>query len=325
MKEQNTRITTKKPVANTAASRQEISNVSMPGEAADSRWEKAGISNDLIFSYVMQNKELFLSLVQRICPELQLTRIEDHVVQKTEKGTLDSRGVRFDVYSRIDGKCFDVEMQIRQEGDERRRTRYYQCMMDEREMHIGDPYSDLPDSYIIMIGSFDIFGQGRHIYQFRNVDMTDRELELGDGTTKIFLNSKGTKDDVPKELKNFLELVNGLAPADDFCREVSREVERAKQNMELRRQYMDLQDKLRHERSRAKAEGLQEGHEKGLQEGHEKGLQEGMVQGRAEGALEGTIRTLAVLVKDGTLPLARAAQLANLNEAEFIAAMKQLS
>ncbi len=148
-------------------------------------------------------------------------------------------------------------------------------------------------------------------------------------TTKIFLNSKGTEDDIPKELRNFLELVNGLAPADDFCREVSREVEKAKQDAELRRQYMDLQDKLRHERNRAKAEGLQEGHEKGrqegLREGHERGRQEGLREGLTQGEMEGTIRTLSALVKDGTLPIAKAAQLANLDEAGFTAAMKRLS
>ena len=313
--EQITR-TTKNAATNAAecssastASTQEISKAPVSKETAGSKWEKAGIGNDLIFSYVMQNKDLFLALVQRICPELELTHIEDHAVQKTEKGTLESRGVRFDVYSKIDGKCFDVEMQIRQEGDERRRTRYYQCMMDERELHIGDPYSELPDSYIIMIGSFDVFGKGRHIYRFKNYDMTDRDLELGDGTTKIFLNSRGTEDDIPRELKNFLELVNGLAPADEFCREVSREVERAKQDAELRRQYMDLEDKLRHERNRARAEGLQEG----------------LTQGEVKGEYQGKIRTLSVLVKDGTLPLAKAAQLANLDEAGFTAAMNLLS
>ena len=130
--------------------------------------------------------------------------------------------------------------------------------------------------------------------------MTDHELELGDGTTKIFLNSKGTEDDIPQDLRNFLELVNGLTPADDFCRKVNQEVEKAKQDARLRRQYMDLQDKLRHERNR------------------------GLAQGKSEGKLEGTIETLAVLVKDGTLSLSRAAQIANLSEAEFISSMNHL-
>ena len=44
-----------------------------------------------------------------------------------------------------------------------------------------------------------------------------------------------------------------------------------------------------------------------------------------KGEYQGKIRTLSVLVKDGTLPLAKAAQLANLDEAGFTAAMNRLS
>lgn len=39
--------------------------------------------------------------------------------------------------------------------------------------------------------------------------MEDPELLLGDETTKIFLNSAGTMDDVPKDLKEFLDYVSG--------------------------------------------------------------------------------------------------------------------
>ena len=91
---------TRDSATNTVASTHGDFNVPMQEEAAGSKWEKAGISNDLIFSYVMQNKNLFLALVQRICPEL----------------------------------------------------------------HVGAPYSELPDSYIIIIGSFDVFGKGRQRY-----------------------------------------------------------------------------------------------------------------------------------------------------------------
>jgi flagellar biosynthesis/type III secretory pathway protein FliH len=58
----------------------------------------------------------------------------------------------------------------------------------------------------------------------------------------------------------------------------------------------------------------------GIEEGHKKGLQEGVLKGLAQGKIE----TLAVLVKDGTLSLSRAAQIANLSEAEFISSMNHL-
>ena len=68
-------------------------------------------------------------------------------------------------------------------------------------------------------------------------------------------------------------------------------------------------------------EGIEEGHKKGLQEGLQEGVQKGLAQGKSEG----TIETLAILVKDGTLPLSKAAQMANLSETDFTAAMERLA
>ncbi len=224
-------------------------------ETPAEKWEKAGIGNDLIFAHVMSNQEIFLGVMQRIFPELHLATVKEHEIQKTEYGTLTSRGVRFDVYSEIDGRCFDVEMQMQQEGDERKRTRYYQSMMDVQSLRAGNPYEELPDSYIVMIGRFDLFGLGRHIYRFKNIELQNRELELQDGTMKVFLSSVGTADDIPEELNNFLKMVNGMEPADEFCRSIEQEVQRIKQDARVKENFMDLEDKLRHERKRAKQEG----------------------------------------------------------------------
>ena len=248
-------------------------------ETPEQKWERAGIGSDVIFCRVMQNKELFLKLMQRIFPELRLVEVKEHTTQKTGYGPVDSKGVRFDVYSEIDGRHFDVEMQMRQEGDERRRTRYYQCMMDEQLLRTGMSYASLPESYVVMIGTFDIFGKGRHIYRFRNYEESDKSLILEDGTTKVFLNTKGTEDDISQDLKNFLDLVNGLRPEDDFCAEIEREVQKAKQSAEVRRSYMDLEDKLRHERIRGMKEGIEQGRQQGIEQGREVGLREGRSEG----------------------------------------------
>lgn len=244
-------------------------------ETPAEKWEKAGIGNDLIFAHVMSNQELFLGLMQRIFPELHLVSVKEHTIQKTEYGTLASKGVRFDVYSEIDGRCFDVEMQMQQEGDERKRTRYYQSMMDVQSLRAGNPYDELPDSYIVMIGRFDLFGHGRHIYRFKNIELHDHALELQDGTMKVFLSSTGTADDIPQDLKNFLKMVNGMAPADEFCRSIEREVQRIKQDAMVKEHFMDLEDKLRHERKRAREAGIQEGLNKGFSKGKQEGFCEG--------------------------------------------------
>ncbi len=45
-------------------------------------------------------------------------------------------------------------------------------------------------------------------------------LGLGDDTTKIILNTKGTMDDVTPEMKKLLDFIDGKEPEDDFTREL---------------------------------------------------------------------------------------------------------
>lgn len=255
-------------------------------EVLEERWEKAGIGNDFIFSCVMRNQELFLKLMQRILPELKLSKVEKHATQMTGFGPAGSKSIRYDVYSEIDGHVFDVEMQLRSRGNEPRRTRYYQCLMDEQVLHAGEDYGQLPDSYIIMIALFDPFQRGRHMYLFRNFDTKDRNLELGDGTAKIFLNANGIENDILPELKNFLDLVRGKAPADDFCREVNQEVQAAKLNAETRRNFMDFEYMRMLDR----------------------------IDSRKEGKEEGKLEMGADLVRDGILTLPEAAKRAGVSE-----------
>lgn len=66
------------------------------------------------------------------------------------------------------------------------------------------------------------------------------ELNLNDGTTKLFLSTKGETDDISLPLKNFLDYVDGHAPADELMTEIDSEVSTAKKREEWRREYMTL-------------------------------------------------------------------------------------
>lgn len=101
---------------------------------------------------------------------------------------------------------------------------YHQSMVDLQLLDRGDStYQKLNQSYIIFICVFDLFGKGRHIYTFENICREDNSITLGDRTTKIFLNAKGTMDDVSRELKAFLDYVAGQMSEDDFVSVVCRE------------------------------------------------------------------------------------------------------
>ena len=67
------------------------------------------------------------------------------------------------------------------------------------------------------------------------------EKGLGDDTTKIILNSKGTMDDVSPEMKKLLDFIDGKEPEDDFTRELDEAVQSVRKNEKWRLDYMTLQ------------------------------------------------------------------------------------
>ncbi len=94
---------------------------------------------------------------------------------------------------------YDIEMQIRDTKELPKRSRYYQGMMDLQIIDKGEYYKKLNKSYIIFICLFDVYGKGRHRYTFENMCKEDKSISMGDDTAKIFLNAKGTMNDISTE------------------------------------------------------------------------------------------------------------------------------
>lgn len=204
-------------------------------------WEGIGISNDFLFGKIMRKPELCKELLERILPDLEIQRIEYPELQKSIEPDADARSVRLDVYVRDDKeKVYDIEMQVADTKELPKRSRYYQSMLDLQLIDKGQSYKRLNQTYIIFICPFDLFGEGRHIYTFENICKEDSRLYLEDGATKIFLNAKGYREDVSKELKAFLDYVAGRKSEDKFVKKLEEAVKEAKKNREWRHEYMTL-------------------------------------------------------------------------------------
>ena len=121
-----------------------------------------------------------------------------------------------------------------------RRSRYYQSMIDLQLIDKGQLYDELKRSYVIFICPFDFYGKGRHMYTFENICREDGSISMGDEAVKIFLNAKGTLDDVSDELKAFLDYVAGKKPKDAYVERLEEAVKEAKKNREWRHEYMTL-------------------------------------------------------------------------------------
>ena len=273
-------------------------------------WKRLSIQDNFIFQRVMQNVKLCKWLLERIL-KIKIREIRYPDTEKSISIRLDSKAVRLDVYVEDEiGTVYNIEMQTTKgrDGELARRTRYYQGMIDMDLLRKGVYYDDLRQTYIIFICTFDLFSMDERIYTFQNKCVEQPELELGDGTTKIFLNAKGLKGRVDEDLEDFLQYVDGKPARSRFTQEMAQEVESVKRQDEMRREFVTLYMEYQKQRR----EGAAEGFERGRREGRE----EGIAEGRTEGRMIGTMRTALKFMNAGT-PLKTAAKIADVSEEEL--------
>ena len=231
---------------------------------AESKWATATIRDNFVFSKTM---ELYPDLCRRLLElilNVQISDISYPEREKTVEACIDGKGIRLDVYveDKGTGRSFDVEMQLSDSDNLAKRIRYYQSLIDTDKLKRGQHYSALGESFIIFICPFDRFKQGRHIYTFQDRCAEDPNLLLNDGATKIFLNTKGTNDDVAPDIKAFLSYVDSGDISGKFVEELDAAVDRVKTTTTARHDFMTLQMALLEERMEGELQGEQRGRAK---------------------------------------------------------------
>ena len=191
---------------------------------------------------------------------------------------------------------FRSEMQTVENRNLPKRTRYYQGMIDLNILEKGDNYKDLKRSFIIFVCTFDLFGEGRHIYTFENRCIQNTNLSLGDDTTKIILNTKGTMEDVTPEMIRLLNFIDGKEPEDDFTRELDEAVQSVRKNEKWRLDYMTLQ--------------------MNYQEKYEQGIEQGIEQEKIDSAMR--------MIEDGDLSSEKIAIYSGLTLEKIVELKKKL-
>ncbi len=243
---------------------------------------KLNLEDDFLFTKVMTDAEICRKVLEQIL-HISIKQVTLPIVQKTIDLLCEGKGIRLDVYVNDDkGTVYNVEMQRGKKKELPKRARYYQGNIDLDLISKGEPYTTLRKTYVIFICTFDPFQDGRHIYTFENICLENPSLRLGDETIKLFLNTKGTLDDVNSDMQEFLTYIENTT--DDFAAEaknplikdIQRKVIQVKQSKEMEVEYMTLFQRDRENREEGREEGLAEGLRQGRAQGREEGIEESL-------------------------------------------------
>jgi len=208
---------------------------------SEKTYDELEFTDDFLFCHIlMENEDLCIELVEMITGR-KIKSIIKPESQKAIRLTYDGKGVRFDVYFEDEENViYDIEMQASKKYNLRKRSRYYQGMIDLNILGKSKDYETLKDSYIIFICTFDEFGDGRHIYTFENVCMENPEIKLDDGAHKIFLCAGGDKDDCSEKMKDFLDYIASKKISGELSKRLQDEVEKSRRHEEWRADYVTL-------------------------------------------------------------------------------------
>ena len=240
--------------------------------------EELTFVDDYMFGFILQNEKICKELLERLL-KIKIEKVVYPELQKSISPYYETKGVRLDVYVKDSDRVFDIEIQNSKNIDLPKRTRYYQSMIDIDSLLKGESYSELKESIIIFICTFDPFGENLPCYTFKNLCIENIQLELNDQAVKKIYNSTAYMRESDVEISAFLEYINTRTPTDDFTKKLSHLVEEAKLNNIFRDKYLTMnihdQDITKEAYEEGLSAGLQQGLQQGIQQGETRGLQQG--------------------------------------------------
>ena len=223
------------------------------------------IRDAFMFAAVMSDPEICRRVLELA---LGIPISEVHIqTEKTMAYHSEYHGVRLDVYAAdADRTRFNVEMQVTLQRFLPKRSRYYHDQIDMDALLAGDSYENLPDTYVIFICDFDPFGKEKYRYTFRTTCQESENVDLEDGRTTVFLNTRGKNEsEVPGELVTFLQYMKEDLEGsekefhDPYVEQLQKFIRNVKGSREMEERFMIFEEMLKEERAAGFAKGRAEG------------------------------------------------------------------
>jgi len=183
------------------------------------------------------------------------------VTEKTLYYHPEYHGVRLDVLAVENGtkRRFNVEMQVRDNKNIPKRSRYYHAQLDMDALLKGFDYTELPDTYVIFICDYDPVGDELYRYTIMN-RCEENGKHILDGNHTIWLSTKGTNaSDEPKELVDFLKYVGNPEESENtennFIKSLKEQITAIKKDRDWEARFMLFEEMMQDEREAGRLEG----------------------------------------------------------------------
>lgn len=231
------------------------------------RLDELNLVDKFLFDETMEDTGCYQAVIG-ILLENETELLQKPETEKELRVSPQLRQVRLDVVSMDrEKKIYYTEMQKRNTGNLKKRSRYYQAQLDVSLLEPGSTdFNLLNDSCFILIAPFDLFGRGLYRYTFEGRCRECPELALGDGAVRIFINAKGkNKGDFSQEFLDFMEYITASTDAvaekaeSIRIKQIHENVRKIKESEKAGIKYMQRWEEIAYARQDGRTAGQSEG------------------------------------------------------------------
>lgn len=217
--------------------------------------EELNLLDDFLFGSVLTYPEIgekFVRLLLQVIFKREFGKMTV-IPQKVYYGTdTDKHGARIDVYLEEEmpegvNAAYDVEPDQKDDTESKavlpKRVRFYHAKIDAKSLKSGEKYNSLKNVYVILITPFDPFDRDRMVYTIRRKCEEEPDMPYDDGSSTIYLYTKGTKGNPGEELRQFLHYMEDTRKenaVNETLLDVHRMVETVRQDEEVSLGYMKI-------------------------------------------------------------------------------------
>ena len=212
-------------------------------------FEQLPITDRFMFAMVFSHKEIAKPFLEAVLG-IKIHELRDPEPEKTVEVSPFYKGIRYDVFVKETGpggetlRSFDIEMQMEDTKEIPKRTRYYQAMCDSESLNKGEVYYNLKELYIMFLCPEDIFGQGKAVYRFKNLEVDNPKIELGDFCFKNFYIFNKYREVAEKSIREYMEYFATRKPSSPETKKIDRMVKWYQTDNETRKRYMTWQQEI---------------------------------------------------------------------------------
>ena len=195
--------------------------------------ESLRIPDGRIFSRVMRSPELCRGLLERVFPEMEISRVEYWETEGIYSPTEAEGGLSLEVYRKDSPRICSVVLQTPRKEDFRRFYRYYNRLLLWRGISMAQGYPEETDLFVVFVCPEDPLGHGLRQYKIYTACKQVPEWNLWESNMMVVLNAAGKKGDVPPKLQAFLDYMAGQpVQGDPYIDSLDQAVREVKETMQ---------------------------------------------------------------------------------------------